>query len=54
MILLSIEYLHAKNILYWNIKPENIMFSNDGYLKIIDYGFCKIVKDRSFTLCGTL
>ena len=24
-----------------------------GYLKICDFGFAKVVQDRTFTLCGT-
>ena len=24
-----------------------------GYLKVTDFGFAKVVKDRTFTLCGT-
>jgi protein kinase A len=35
------------------LKPENILFSADGYLKITDFGFAKVVRDRTYTLCGT-
>lgn len=48
-----IEYLHAKMIIYRNLKPENLMISPDGYLKLIDFGYCKIVLDKTFTICGT-
>ncbi len=29
------------------------MIAQDGYLKITDFGFAKIVAGRTFTLCGT-
>jgi len=29
------------------------MIANDGYLKLIDYGFAKVVKKRTYTICGT-
>lgn len=29
------------------------MISEDGYLKLIDYGFAKVVKKRTYTICGT-
>jgi len=41
------------DIIYRDLKPENILFSADGYLKITDFGFAKVVRDRTYTLCGT-
>ena len=29
------------------------MIGDDGYLKMIDFGFAKVVKTRTFTICGT-
>ncbi|CAF5048545.1 unnamed protein product, partial [Rotaria magnacalcarata] len=52
-VTLAFEYLHYLNILYRDLKPENILFSADGYLKITDFGFAKVVRDRTYTLCGT-
>ncbi|KAF4750564.1 hypothetical protein FOZ63_004546 [Perkinsus olseni] len=47
------EYLHSKNIVYRDLKPENILLGADGYLKLTDFGFAKIVEQRTYTLCGT-
>ena len=30
-----------------------MLLSSSGVLKLIDFGFAKIIKDRSWTLCGT-
>jgi protein kinase A len=45
--------LHSKEVVYRDLKPENIMMGDDGYLKMIDFGFAKIVTKRTFTICGT-
>lgn len=39
--------------MYRDLKPENIMIGDDGYLKLIDYGFAKKVLKRTYTICGT-
>jgi len=47
------EYLHSKNIIYRDLKPENLLIADDGYLKLTDFGFAKVVEGRTYTLCGT-
>jgi len=53
MICSVFEYLHSKDIVFRDLKPENIMIANDGYLKLIDFGFAKVVTTRTYTICGT-
>ncbi|CAD8085459.1 unnamed protein product [Paramecium sonneborni] len=52
-VVLMFEYLHTKNIVYRDLKPENLLVQGDGYLKMTDFGFAKVVEDRTYTLCGT-
>jgi protein kinase X len=52
-IILALQYLHSKDIVYRDLKPENLLIDRDGHIKITDFGFAKIVEDRTWTLCGT-
>lgn len=52
-LILVFSYLHNLNIVYRDLKPENVLITGNGYLKVTDFGFAKEVEDRTWTLCGT-
>lgn len=52
-VTLAIEYLHECSIIYRDLKPENILLERNGYIRIADFGFSKMIDSRTWTLCGT-
>ncbi|ELP87325.1 hypothetical protein EIN_095820 [Entamoeba invadens IP1] len=52
-ILLALEHMHSTGIIYRDIKPENILFEKDGYLRMTDFGLAKSSTKTTNTFCGT-
>lgn len=52
---LGIGHLHEQGIVHRDLKQENILLDEEGYIKIIDFGLSKILKDGEVaqTFCGT-
>lgn len=56
-IIMALKILHRENIVYRDMKPENIMIDQNGHVKLVDFGFAKrlndVTKDKTYTVWGT-
>lgn len=54
-IVLAVGELHKNGIMHRDLKLENILVDENGYLKIIDYGLAKIIDgdELAQSYCGT-
>lgn len=42
-LLQGMEFLHSKNIVHRDLKTSNLLYSNEGILKICDFGLARRV-----------
>ncbi|CAB3399976.1 unnamed protein product [Caenorhabditis bovis] len=55
-VVLGLDFLHKNNIIYRDIKLDNLLLDRDGYVKMADFGLCKEGMgpfDKTSTFCGT-
>jgi len=61
MVIVALEHIHSKGVLYRDLRPENVLISGNGTIKLQDFTLSKLlpynledeVTDETFTLCGT-
>jgi len=55
-VVLALEHIHAKDVIYRDLKPENVLIDEVGYIRITDFGLSKKgvtgLKDAQ-SICGT-
>eukprot|EP00586_Coscinodiscus_wailesii_P003296 CAMPEP_0172480324 /NCGR_PEP_ID=MMETSP1066-20121228/5414_1 /TAXON_ID=671091 /ORGANISM="Coscinodiscus wailesii, Strain CCMP2513" /LENGTH=798 /DNA_ID=CAMNT_0013241529 /DNA_START=68 /DNA_END=2464 /DNA_ORIENTATION=+ len=49
----ALAHVHSHYIVFRDLKPENILVDQNGYCILIDFGFAKVVIEKTFTMCGT-
>jgi serine/threonine protein kinase len=54
-VVLAFEYLHNKDYIFRDLKPENVLVDKEGYIKVADFGFAKRLRNntQTWTMCGT-
>jgi hypothetical protein len=55
-VLTALQYFHSQNIVYRDLKLDNILLCADGHIKVADYGICKAnmpYGTTTATFCGT-
>ncbi|DAZ94353.1 TPA: hypothetical protein N0F65_000917 [Lagenidium giganteum] len=56
-VLCALEYVHREDMLYRDLKLENLVLDRQGYPKVLDFGFAKpnaAKTSRNMTLCGSM
>lgn len=49
----ALSHLHSRSICHRDLKPENILINAAGYAVLADFGFAKVILDKTYTTCGS-
>jgi len=52
-VVMAFQHLHKFSVVFRDLKPENLLVDTNGYLKLCDFGFAKIVHNLTYSTYGT-
>ena len=53
-VLAALAHMHERKIAYRDLKTENLVLDELGYVKVVDFGLAKkITSGQTYTFCGT-
>lgn len=52
-VLSALSYAHSARLVHRDIKPGNIMLTNDGKIKVMDFGIARALSDSQATMTQT-
>jgi serine/threonine protein kinase len=50
----GLEYAHRRGVIHRDVKPGNLIISNDDVVKLADFGIAKAAEDSRITLIGSV